>query len=65
MVLMVDGSVVVLVDIDTGCPILVRLNLAKDGEHELNVDRFNTSVGGLGSCRDIQKSRRAAARGET
>ncbi len=59
-VLIADGSVVVLVEMDTFCPILARLNFAKDGEHELNDDRFNTSAGGRGSCRGKQKSRRAA-----
>ncbi len=60
MLLIANGSVVVLVEIDTCCPRLVRLNLAKDGEHELNDERFNISSGGRGSWRGKQKSRRVA-----
>ena len=60
LVLIVDGSVVVLVEIDTCCPILVRLNLASDGEHELNDVRLRTSSGARGSCRGRQKSRSVA-----
>ncbi len=55
-----DGNVVVLVDADTCGLIVVRLNLAKDGEHEPRYDRFNTSAGGRGSCRGKQRSRRGA-----
>ena len=60
MVLIADGSVVVLVEMDTCCPTLVRLNFARDGDHELNGERFNISAGGRGSCRGWQKSRRVA-----
>ncbi len=56
----VDGNVVVLVDADTCWVVDVRLNLAKDGEHELRYDRFNISAGGRGSWRGKQRSRRAA-----
>lgn len=55
-----DGNVVVLVDVDTCWQAVVRLNLAKDGEHEPRYDRFNISAGGRGSCRGKQRSRRAA-----
>jgi hypothetical protein len=55
-----DGNVVVLVDADTCWLVDVRLNLAKDGEHELRYDRFNISAGGRGSCRGKQRSRRGA-----
>ncbi len=55
-----DGNVVVLVDADTCWLTAVRLNLAKDGEHEPRYDRFSTSAGGRGSCRGKHRSRRAA-----
>ncbi len=55
-----DGNVVVLVDADTCWLVVVRLNLANDGEHEPRYDRFKTSAGGRGSWRGKQRSRRAA-----
>ena len=57
--IVIDGSVVVLVEMETCWPILVRLNLASDGEQELNGDRLRMSLGGLGSGRGRQKSRSA------
>lgn len=61
---MADGSnVVVLVEMETCWPILVRLNLASDGEHARNDERFRTSAGGRGSGRGVQKSRNAALGG--
>ncbi len=55
-----DGNVVVLVEAEICWLTVVRLNLAKDGEHEPRYERFNISAGGRGSCRGKQRSRRAA-----
>lgn len=51
------GRVVVLVEIETCCPTLVRLNFANDGEQEPRGKRFRTFPAGRGSCRGRQKSR--------
>lgn len=63
--LIVAGSVVVLVEMETCWPMLVRLNLASDGEQELNGDRLSTSDGGRGSARGRQKSRSGECCGRT
>ena len=63
--LIVEGSVVVLVEMETCWPRLVRLNLASDGEQELKGDRLRTSDGGRGSARGWQKSRRGECCGRT
>ena len=60
VVLIADGRLVVLVEMETCCSTLVRLNLANDGEQEHRGKRLRTLAAGWGSCRGRQKSRRAA-----